>query len=96
LFAGHAGGEQQRPHAIVAGKRTDAAFDAGHQAQALAGEAEVAHGRVPSEKPSSAFDHQAVSILNAVAILKFQHRRKPQKDGKPALNGSTWPPAPIY
>ncbi|SPO53233.1 protein of unknown function [Pseudomonas sp. JV551A1] len=54
LFTGHAGGEQQRPHTVVPGQRTDAAFDAGHQAQALACEAEIAHGRAPSNKPCSA------------------------------------------
>jgi hypothetical protein len=41
-------------------------------------------------------ENQAVSILNPDTVLKFQHRRTAQKDGKPALNGSTWPPAPIY
>jgi hypothetical protein len=41
-------------------------------------------------------EHQAVSILNADAVLKFQHRITAQKDGKPALNGSTSPPAPVY
>ncbi|MNV80291.1 hypothetical protein D3C71_1738880 [compost metagenome] len=69
LFTGHAGGEQQRPHAVVTGQRADAAFDTGHQAQALACEAEVAHGRVPSKEPCSARNPQAVSILNAVPSL---------------------------
>ena len=46
-----AGGEQQRPHAVVPGQRTNAAFNASHQAQALASKAEVAHGRVPCNEP---------------------------------------------
>ncbi|MNN80079.1 hypothetical protein D3C81_1967770 [compost metagenome] len=48
LFTGHAGGEQQRPHAIVAGKWANSAFDAGDQTQALAGETEASrHGVDP-------------------------------------------------
>ena len=69
LFTGHAGGEQQGPHAVIPGQWTNAAFDTGHQAQALACEAEVAHGRVPSNEPCSARNPQAVSILNAVPSL---------------------------
>jgi hypothetical protein len=48
LFTGHSGGEQQGPHTGVSRKRANTAFDTGNQAQALAGEAEVArHGGDP-------------------------------------------------
>ena len=69
LLSLHPGSEEQGPHPGVAGQRTDTAFDTRHQAQALAGEAEVAHGGVPSVKPCSARKLQAVSILNADAVL---------------------------
>ena len=48
LLTGHSSGKQQGSHAILAGERAYAAFDSSDQAEALAGEAEVArHGGDP-------------------------------------------------
>src|SRR5690606_8585954 len=50
LGAGHARRAQQHPQAALTGQRTDLAFDAGGQAEALTGEAEAArHGGGPRE-----------------------------------------------